>query len=269
LTDKNLSRVNLDVYSKSQSIGMVEELSDLRSLEPAVDRQVVYVSRHSSSVDIGGGLFFHDASDTMSLDDDGYIVVTAGGKRWVRDCLFVESDHYGLVPGAVVDVAPQLNKAFQAAKKTKYNRLVLAKGSFYVNSALKHPSDITISGSGNYASAIIALPTMPITENVIQNEKYSYKVFGTDYDENIRIENLIVDANNRARTTTETWVDATQGTTILLTTTSNSVLDRVWIRRSIQHGLDIAAGYYFNDGDINNNAVGGSYDIVVKDCLGQ
>ena len=253
----------------SKLVGDCASLAQLRTIEPTVNKQRIYVREHTAGIGIGGGTFIYDSTDTSSADDDGYIVVTAGGKRWVRDCLFVESDHYGLVPGAVVDVAPQLNKAYQAAKKTKYNRLVLAKGSFYVNAALKHPSDITISGSGNYASAIIALPTMPITENVIQNEKYSYKVFGTDYDENIRIENLIVDANNRARNTTETWVDATQGTTIMLTTTRKSVLDRVWIRRSIQHGLDIAAGYYFNNGNINHNAVGGSYDIVVKDCLGQ
>ena len=250
-------------------IGNCPDISKLRDIEPTKSKQRIFVVEHTSGLGIGGGYFYYDNTDTSSVDDDGVVIVTSGGKRWKRECTYISTDFYGLVAGTVVDMSVALNKALQAAKKSKYKRLVCTAGTFYVNSALKYPSNVTLAGSGNYASAIMALPTMPITENVIQNEKHVYQVFGTDYDENIHIENITIDANNRARNTSETWMDATQGTTILLSTVRNSSIKKCWVRRNLQHGIDICAGYYFDDGNIDHNAIGGSYNIVVEDCLVQ
>lgn len=268
--DKAVARLNIDVYSKSQSIGKVGGLNELRLVEPVVSGQVVYVSGYSSLVGIGGGAFFYDDSDTASPDDDGVTIVTASGKRWKRVCTHISTDYYGLVAGdESVDAAAIINKALVAATSAREAKVVVSKGAFYTTTAIKMPSGVTLCGSGVYATAIIASPSMPIITNVVQNSKYAYKQFGTDYNEDIRIENIVLDGNNRARNTTETWMDATQGTTVMFTTVRNCVLDRVWVRRSLQHGIDIAAGYYFNDGNINNEPVGGSYDVVVKDCIGQ
>lgn len=250
-------------------IGNCPNISKLRDIEPIKSKQRIFVVEHTSGLGIGGGYFYYDNTDTSSTDDDGVVIVTSGGKRWKRECTYISTDFYGLVAGTVVDMSVALNKATQAAKNSKYKRLVCTAGTFYVNAALKVPSGVTLSGSGNYASAIMALPTMPITENVIQNEKHVYQVFGTDYDENIHIENITIDANNRARNTSETWMDATQGTTILLSTVRNSSIKKCWVRRNLQHGIDICAGYYFDDGNIDHNAIGGSYDIVVEDTFVQ
>lgn len=250
-------------------VGNCPSVSTLRTIEPTIPNQRVFVLEHTSGGAIGSGYFKYDDADTSTADDDGITIVTAAGKRWKRECTYILTDFYGLVAGTVVDMSVELNKALQAAKKSKYKRLVCTAGTFYVNAALKVPSGVTVAGSGNYASAIMALPTMPITENVIQNEKHVYQVFGTDYDEDIHIENLTIDANNRARNTSETWMDATQGTTVLLSTARNSSIKKCWVRRNLQHGIDICAGYYFDDGNIDHNAVGGSYNIVVEDCLVQ
>lgn len=208
-------------------IGNCPNISKLRDIEPTKSKQRIFVVEHTSGLGIGGGYFYYDNTDTSSTDDDGVVIVTSGGKRWKRECTYISTDFYGLVAGTVVDMSSALNKALQAAKNSKYKRLVCTTGTFYVNATLKVPSGVTLSGSGNYASAIMALPTMPITENVIQNEKHVYQVFGTDYDENIHIENITIDANNRARNTSETWVDATQGTTILLSTVRNSSIKKM------------------------------------------
>lgn len=267
-TDPNI-RQDLSNFDGFKLIGNCPSVAQLRLIEPDIANQRIFVLAHTAGGKIGAGYFYYDNTDTSSVDDDGVVIVTPGGKRWKRECTYISTDFYGLVAGTVVDMSVALNKALQAAKNSKYKRLVCTAGTFYVNSALKHPSNVTLAGSGNYASAIMALPTMPITENVIQNEKHVYQVFGTDYDENIHIENITIDANNRARNTSETWMDATQGTTILLSTVRNSSIKKCWVRRNLQHGIDICAGYYFDDGNIDHNAIGGSYNIVVEDCLVQ
>jgi hypothetical protein len=33
---------------------------------------------------VGGGEFYYDPNDTTSADDDIFVFVTAGGKRWKR-----------------------------------------------------------------------------------------------------------------------------------------------------------------------------------------
>lgn len=220
-TDPNI-RQDLSNFDGFKRIGNCPSVAQLRLIEPDIANQRIFVLAHTAGGKIGAGYFYYDNTDTSSTDDDGVVIVTSGGKRWKRECTYISTDFYGLVPGTVVDMSVALNKALQAAKKSKYKRLVCTEGTLYVNAALKVPSGVTVSGSGNYASAIMALPTMPITENVIQNEKHVYQVFGTDYDEDIHIENLTIDANNRARNTSETWMDATQGTTILLSTVRNS-----------------------------------------------
>ena len=252
-------------------IGSCPSVDALRSIEPRFNQQRVYVSSHTEGGSLGGGYFYYDSADSTTEDDDGVTIVTTTGKRWKRVCTHISTDYYGLVAGSgtSVDSAVVINKALIAATNSSEAKVVVSKGAFYTNTVIKVPSSVTLCGSGVYATAIIASPSMPRITNVVQNSKHVYQQFGTDYNEDIRIENIVLDGNNRARNTTETWVDATQGTVLLLATTRKSVVSRVWVRRGIQHCLDISAGYYFDDGNINNNAVGGSYDILIEDCLGQ
>lgn len=275
LTDKALSRDNLDVYSRGQIsgvdgfkyIGSCNSIEELRGIEPTFDKQKIIVSSYSESTRIGGGVFIYDQSDSSSVDDDGFTVVTSGGSRWVRDADFVSTDHYGLVPGIVTDYSQKINLALQAAKKSKHKKLVVESGVFYVKYALKVPSGVTLSGVGKFESVIRSTDDSPIIENTIQNESYVYMQFRTNYDEGIKIENLVVDGNNNARNPSRTFMDGTQGTSILFSVVRNSSISNCYIMRSLQHGIDIAAGYYFDNGNIDDNAEGGSYNIVVEDCL--
>lgn len=250
-------------------IGRCNHINDLRLIEPTIESQLINVIEHSDGVGIGGGFFEYDSIDNTSEDDDGMIIVTPSGKRWKRICNKVYADYYGIVPDGVTDYHDKLNKALQAAKMATVKELILSEGTYCISSALKIPSYVRLRGAGKLKTTILAMPLMPITENCIQNELYEYKVFRTNYDSSIHIEDLCVDANNRARNPSETWMDATQGTTILFSTVRHSSIKNVYCKRGLQHGIDICAGYYFDDGNIDNNAVGGSYDIVVEDTFVQ
>lgn len=261
-----LRLMNQDGY---KYIGRCKTIDNLRATEPTVENQLINVIEHTDGIGIGGGFFEYDSKDNSSTDDDGITIVTSGGKRWKRICNEVYADYYGIIPDGVNAVQDKINKALQAAKNTKIKQLILSEGSYGINSALKIPSYVRLRGAGKLKTTIFALASMPITENCIQNELYEYKVFRTNYDTDIHIEDLGVDANNRARNPSETWMDATQGTTILFSTVRHSSIKNVYCQRGLQHGIDICAGYYFDDGNIDNNAVGGSYGIVVEDTFVQ
>jgi hypothetical protein len=59
----------------------VETIGDLRATEPTLPNQRVSTGGHTV-VGIGGREFYWQQSDTTSADNNGTVIVTAGGKRW-------------------------------------------------------------------------------------------------------------------------------------------------------------------------------------------
>lgn len=72
-------------------IGTCPDIATLRTIEPERDQQKIFVDFHTTGMkptasgDTGGGLFVADFTDSTSEDDNGMVIVTAGGKRWKRD----------------------------------------------------------------------------------------------------------------------------------------------------------------------------------------
>ncbi len=72
-------------------IGTCHDIAILRTIEPERDQQKIFVDFHTTGMrptasgDTGGGLFVSDFTDSTSADDNGMVIVTAGGKRWKRD----------------------------------------------------------------------------------------------------------------------------------------------------------------------------------------
>lgn len=96
-----------------KNIGSCSTIAQLRSIEPTVEGQRIYVNTHTTGIaanvsgDTGGGWFIAKLSDTASIDDNGIVIVTTGGKRWKRDL----SDVRGITPkmfGAWMD-APYID----------------------------------------------------------------------------------------------------------------------------------------------------------------
>lgn len=64
------------------TVGNVQNIGALRATEPG-RRRAVWLNEHTSG-GVGGGLFYFDADDTTSADDNGVTIVTPGGARWKR-----------------------------------------------------------------------------------------------------------------------------------------------------------------------------------------
>lgn len=91
-----------------KNIGRCPTVNGLRSIEPTIDKSIISVVEHTAGTGLGGDMFFYDADDNATLDDNGWTVVTAGGKRWkriVKSNGFVDLADFGVYPGAVLDVA--------------------------------------------------------------------------------------------------------------------------------------------------------------------
>lgn len=72
-------------------------INDLRTIEPTVDGELRTISGHTLAGK-GGGDFYYDASDVMSDDDNGTIIMTSGGARWKRVLLdYLTAQMYGAV----------------------------------------------------------------------------------------------------------------------------------------------------------------------------
>ena len=91
--------------------GQANTIADLRNFRPTVGRQTVELLGHTLA-GIGGGTFYYDASDTMSADNNGTVIVTSGGERWKRSSKKIYSvDDFGADPLGISDSAPAINTA--------------------------------------------------------------------------------------------------------------------------------------------------------------
>lgn len=86
----------------------VATIAKLREFEPSINLQEVPVNGHTIS-GIGGDMFWHDASDTTSADNNGTVIrTTVGDKCWKRkekDAILAVD--YGLYDGASESVCSQ------------------------------------------------------------------------------------------------------------------------------------------------------------------
>lgn len=110
-----LLRQELSSSDGLKLIGTCSDVTALRAIEPTVSNQRISVAAYApgwaslTGVPVGGGEFYYDQNDTSSPDDDIFVFVTAGGKRWKRAC--DGSEIYlswkGVKSGS--DAAPALN----------------------------------------------------------------------------------------------------------------------------------------------------------------
>ncbi len=67
----------------TNSLLRTDNLAALRLINPAQDNQIIFVVSHTKD-GIGGGEFYYDSSDTSSQDNNGTVVISANGSRWIR-----------------------------------------------------------------------------------------------------------------------------------------------------------------------------------------
>lgn len=130
LMDGDTLRQNLGSSDGLKLVGQCSDLTALRTIEPTASNQRISVASYSPGwagligAPVGGGEFYYDPNDTTSADDDIFVFVTAGGKRWKRACSGKKIclEWKGVRPGD--DAAPALN-----AIGTYLNNRAIAKGT--------------------------------------------------------------------------------------------------------------------------------------------
>lgn len=130
LMDGDTLRQNLGSGDGLKLVGQCSDLTALRTIEPTASNQRISVASYSPGwagligAPVGGGEFYYDPNDTTSADDDIFVFVTAGGKRWKRACSGKKIclEWKGVRPGD--DAAPALN-----AIGTYLNNRAIAKGT--------------------------------------------------------------------------------------------------------------------------------------------
>lgn len=136
-------------------IGKCVDISTLRTIEPDVDGQRIFVEKHTTSIapnesgDSGGGWFYADLADSTTNDDNGVVIVTSGGKRWKRDL----SNVRGITP-----------KMFGAWMDAPYIDGNTIQGTPYPKAPSMGAADL--SGTHNDGAAMLAAYTASIAHNI-------------------------------------------------------------------------------------------------------
>lgn len=129
----------------------VPSVSVLRTTEPLIDGQQISVLGHTDA-GIGGGVFWHDAADTTSADDNYDIFVTPGGKRWKRS-LRVNDSSSTQDFGPSADIGVEINTILNDNKNAS-----IAKGSHSLATPIVIFGKRNIFGAGNHlAGSVVTL----------------------------------------------------------------------------------------------------------------
>jgi len=122
----------------------VTTIADLRALEPTAANQQVDLLGHTNP-GLGGGLWWHDATDITTPDNNGTVIVTAGGKRWKRsDVSVIELEMFGVL-GDGTDEFIGINKALTYCK---IDNTPIELGNLYGTSQTLDFANLEVIGRG-------------------------------------------------------------------------------------------------------------------------
>lgn len=84
----------------------LECVADLAALEPTAPNQIVKVKSFQTGMNVGGGEFYYDSTDSTSKTDNATIICTANGARWkklIEDANKLNVTHFGAIPDGATD----------------------------------------------------------------------------------------------------------------------------------------------------------------------
>lgn len=196
----------------------------------------------------------------------------------LKDSLYyVTPEQFKSAMGDSPDWAIAINAALDYMESIGGGIVQLTPREYIQYTTIKVPANCTLRGSGMYSSRIVAHESMPANLNSItskNNPLYDTKsdgVTGLDYTmiSGVVVEDLMVFANVNERYQDSLLnLSSVQSTGIKLVSCKDSRISRCLVKDALLHCFDVAASNYFNDGDYTHNIDGGSYNVVIEDCVG-
>ena len=154
LKDSNDVQIwSADPVTSVLSLAEVETIVKLRSVEPTFDGQQISLLGHTLA-GAGGGTFYYDASDAISADNNGVVIVTTGGKRWKRkESEAINICDFGALPLTDSKIAVQAAEDYCSSIG---GTLTSNSGTFYLTSSVlkKANSDWKLSGQITYDPSV-------------------------------------------------------------------------------------------------------------------
>jgi hypothetical protein len=105
----------------------VANVADLRDFEPTADNQQISLVEHTSDGK-GGGVFYFDATDSTTADNNGTVIVTGNNARWKRIYETLDVTMFGAIGDGVTDDTASFQAAFSESK----NIYMPNTGSYYI-----------------------------------------------------------------------------------------------------------------------------------------
>lgn len=172
-------------------IGEVLSISDLRGIEPTIDKQKIKVKSYYLNVPFGGGDFYYDSTDTTSSDNGGTVIVTAGNKRWKRIFKELWLEDFG--GGMGLDDADIMEIAQSVATSPIK---VQANKTYFFTHAVKHKSNSGWIGKNTTFKCITSGSRMPfITSLKTQTGVTNDAIHGTSGVNSVYCEGIIFDTD--------------------------------------------------------------------------
>lgn len=136
--------------TNNSTVTPVANFSAARKLAPTVDGQLYELLGHTNK-GVGGGLFYYDAKDTTSTDNNGTVIVTESGRRLKRQNTdFLTVQDFGAIATQETDtaavesmIAAGLSVAYLPARKELYKIYGVETTSYIALQGL--PTEDTIS----------------------------------------------------------------------------------------------------------------------------
>lgn len=162
LTDKQLARQNLDVYSRGEIQGLlnreVASVSILRQTEPGFDGEKISLVSYLAGTNLGGGIFRSVIDASSLVDNNGTVIKTSNGAAWIRESKSeVYAVDFGFVPNNQYFAASNSTSLINAARYAFEigSCCILPPGNSYINSTIfDFPANITGSYPGSGASLV-------------------------------------------------------------------------------------------------------------------
>lgn len=235
-----------------------DTIADLRLFEPGQDKQHKNVVGHTVA-GLGGGLFWHDASDTTSADDNGYVIVTTNGKRWKRklETVVVDSAHWGVASSIPSESGLLAASEFAGTRDVYIKDGVYDFGSYnfsdysFISDGAVTSNNITVSVGGmedkfhlkiptNYGSVALSEGANPIID--MNYEDLSFRDRGKTVDADHLVKIGDVDYLGRpiaSRSTTNLASDPTLAGAVVGNLASGGSLPAGWNRSIPQVNTEV------------------------------